>query len=125
MNKKNSKFYIYNGFMLLIAFFFVRILTILPNWHAFFSLMHTHEFHSIETKYKIICVFSCVPLDGLNLFWFSKMFRMAKRSFKVLLANETSAAESNKQTPVHVSAVINTEAISNGISNASIEKKIA
>jgi hypothetical protein len=124
MNKKNSKFYIYNGFMLLIAFFFVRILTIVPNWYVFFSLINTPEFHSIELKYKIVCVFSSFPLDCLNVFWFSKMFRMAKKSMKVLLSKGETNTDANKH-PVHVNGVINAETISNGISNDSIEKKIA
>lgn len=81
MNKKNSKWYTYNGLLLLIAFTCVRILTIVPIWYIFFTTMNTPEFHSIELKHKFVCVFSSSPLDVLNLFWWSKMIRMVRKSF--------------------------------------------
>jgi hypothetical protein len=126
LNKKNTKLYIYNGFALLFAFFCVRILTIVPNWYAFFSLINTPEFASIELKYKVICVLSCIPLDCLNLFWFSKMLRMARRSLNILINGKLEDLGASKR-PVHVTPtpVINTETISDRLNNDSIEKKIS
>lgn len=81
LNKKTSKLYLYNGILLVIAFALVRIVTIVPNWYVFFSLIHTPEFHSIELKHKMVCVLSCIPLDILNLVWFNKIIKIAVKSF--------------------------------------------
>lgn len=76
LNKKESKLYIYNGIVLIIVFALVRIVQIIPNWMIFFQLMNTPEWSSIELRYKLVCVGSCIPLDVLNLYWFSKIINI-------------------------------------------------
>ena len=93
LNKKTSKLYLYNGVLLVLSFFIVRICTIFPNWYTFFSLIDTHEFHSIELKFKFVCVLSCVPLDALNLFWFSKIINILAKSIR---ANKKPRVEKTK-----------------------------
>ena len=89
LNLQRSKFYVLNGIVAIITFFLVRILTIIPNWSVFFALIGTPQWYSIVLKYKIICVVSCIPLDCLNLFWFSKMITMAFKFART--SNKTSA----------------------------------
>ncbi len=80
-NRKETKLYVINGLLLFISFFLVRILTIIPNWYLFFDSMSSPGWNSIPLKYKIICVGSCVPLDVLNVFWYSKIARGVYKFF--------------------------------------------
>lgn len=81
LNKKNSKLFVTNGLILLVSFFLVRIVTIVPNWYLFFDSINSPAWYSIELKYKLICVVSCIPLDILNVYWFSKIISGALKFF--------------------------------------------
>lgn len=83
LNKKDSRLYLINGILLIVVFFLVRIVTILPLWTIFYSLMSTPTWDLIELKYKFICVFSSAPLDFLNVYWFGKIINIV---LKVLRA---------------------------------------
>lgn len=82
LNKKHTNFYLLNGIILIVVFFLVRIVTILPNWLIFYSLMHTPTWNAIGLHYKLICVFSCIPLDFLNIYWFGKIVNIIVKFFK-------------------------------------------
>ncbi|RNA01917.1 transmembrane 56-B-like [Brachionus plicatilis] len=90
LNKKKSKLYMYNGICLILVFTLVRILQIVPNWRIFFELMNTAEWASIEFRYKLICVGSCVPLDVLNVYWFTKIINIV---IKTLMGGKSSEKE--------------------------------
>jgi hypothetical protein len=81
LNRKNSKLYVTNGLLLLFAFFLVRIITIVPNWYLFIESVQSPGWNSVELKYKLICVGSCIPLDILNIYWFSKIVKGALKFF--------------------------------------------
>lgn len=80
----------YNGICLILVFTLVRILQIVPNWRIFFELMNTAEWASIEFRYKLICVGSCVPLDVLNVYWFTKIINIV---IKTLMGGKSSEKE--------------------------------
>ncbi|CAF0711144.1 unnamed protein product [Brachionus calyciflorus] len=91
INQKDSKLYKINGIFLIVVFTLVRIVQMIPNWLIFFESMNTLEWSSIEMKYKIVCVGSCVPLDILNLYWFSKIIKIVYK---------TVCGSKSKQKPV-------------------------
>lgn len=66
----------------MIAFFVVRIATIPLLWLTFFQSINTPEWYSILLKYKFICVGSCIPLDCLNVYWFSKIVAIVIKFFR-------------------------------------------
>ncbi len=90
LDKKNSKLNLYNSYVLVVAFFLVRILTIAPIWYIFYTLIGSPEWNSIEVKYKFVCVVTSLPLDILNLTWFSKIIQIALKYRKA----------ANKEMPV-------------------------
>ena len=81
LKQKDSKLYMLNGVAIFLIFFLVRIITIVPNWLIFFSLINTPQWFSIDFKYKLICVGACIPLDCLNLFWYSKIIKLVYKTF--------------------------------------------
>ncbi len=90
---KDSKLYFWNGIAALIVFTIVRIMTILPNWLIFFSLMETPEWNSVQFKHKFACVVSSAPLDCLNILWYTKILRIV---IKQLRSNPSSPCDSPK-----------------------------
>lgn len=93
LKMKDTKLYFWNGIAVLVVFTFVRIVTIIPNWLIFFSLMETPEWNSVEFKHKVACVVSSAPLDFLNLMWFTKIIRIVIKSLK---SNPPSPCDSPK-----------------------------
>lgn len=83
LNKKHTRLYLINGIILIAVFFLVRIITIVPLWSIFYSLMQTPTWSQIELKYKLICVVSSTPLDFLNVYWFGKIVNILVKYFKV------------------------------------------
>lgn len=82
LKMKDTKLYFWNGIAVLVVFTIVRIVTIVPNWLIFFSLMETPEWNSIEFKHKFACVVSSAPLDCLNILWFTKIIRIVIKTLK-------------------------------------------
>ena len=76
LKMKETQLYFYNGVMLVTVFALVRIVTIVPNWMIFYSLMDTPAWNSVDFKHKLVCVVTSSPLDVLNLFWFGKIVRI-------------------------------------------------
>lgn len=79
LNQKNTRLYFWNGLAIIIVFFAVRIVTIVPNWKIFFELMETPAWNSVDFKHKFICVTSSAPLDILNVYWFVKIIKIIKK----------------------------------------------
>lgn len=80
LNMKSSKWYVYNGIATALMFFAVRIVTIVPNWLIFYACMNMPIWHSVHFVHKFICVFSSMPLDCLNVYWFSKIMAIVVKS---------------------------------------------
>ena len=94
LNMKSSKLYMYNGIATAVMFFLVRILTIAPNWLIFYACMNMPIWHSVHFVHKFICVFSSVPLDCLNVYWFSKIMAIVIKS---IMPSSSSAGSSKAQ----------------------------
>lgn len=67
---KYSKLYVYNGFLIAIFFGLFRICPIIPIWYQFYLSTFVKEYELIPFGFKVICVFSSLPLDILNVYWF-------------------------------------------------------
>lgn len=76
LDMKNSGYYYWNCFAIVIVFALVRIVTIIPNWMVYISLTKTDLWTEIALAHKCVCFFSTVPLDILNTFWFVKIIRI-------------------------------------------------
>lgn len=59
--------------MMLISFALCRILPIIPLWIQFYSMYQSELWSQISLLDKFVCVFSSLPLDILNIYWFSKI----------------------------------------------------
>lgn len=79
LNKKDSRLYFWNGIAVILVFFTVRIVAIIPNWLIFFDLMDTPAWNSVGFRHKFICVGSSGPLDILNVYWFIKIIKTIVR----------------------------------------------
>jgi hypothetical protein len=66
----------------IIVFFLVRIITIIPNWMIFFESFESPYWNQVHLFHKIVCVGSTIPLDFLNLYWFSKIINIIMKLFK-------------------------------------------
>lgn len=75
LNMKTSKFYLYNGYMMTAAFLICRMFPIMPLWFQFYSLIGTKKWNQINLIYKCVCIFTSVPLDVLNIYWFGKLVK--------------------------------------------------
>lgn len=93
LKMKDTKLYFWNGIAVLLVFTIVRIVTIVPNWLIFVSLMDTPEWNSVEFKHKFACVVTSAPLDCLNLLWFTKIIRIVIKSLR---SNPSSPYDSPK-----------------------------
>lgn len=81
LKMKESSIYIYNTLAAVVVFFFIRILTIVPNWWFFFESVNTPDWFKVALIHKIICVGATVPLDLLNIYWFSKIINLIKKYY--------------------------------------------
>lgn len=77
LKKKDSKYYTWNGIMIIISFTIFRILPIVPMWYTLFQLFQHPLWPEVHIGYKFLCIGSSIPLDALNIFWYSKIVRMA------------------------------------------------
>ena len=68
----------------------VRIITIYPIWSIFFSLIEHPAWNSVEFKYKMVCIFSCAPLDILNIYWFGKMLRILIKRMRMQVSEKVN-----------------------------------
>jgi hypothetical protein len=79
---KNTKLYVYNGYAMLLTFFLFRVITIVPIWLHFYSLMSKPAWQSLDNTSIYFCVSTMVPVDCLNLFWFKKILAGALKHRK-------------------------------------------
>lgn len=77
LNKKDSKYFKYNAYIMVITFCLCRIFPIVPIWLQFYSLINTPTWNQISLFDKFLCVGSSMPLDILNVWWFSKIVKGA------------------------------------------------
>ena len=76
LKKKTSKLNLYNSYLIFLAFLICRILPILPIWGQLISLVGSSQWNEINTFHKCICIFTSIPLDILNVFWFYKIIKI-------------------------------------------------
>ena len=87
-HSKDSELYVLNGLAMCVMFFMVRILSMPPYWSKVYSIYGTPAADRLGNLWYVMLV-SCVILDYLNLVWFHKMVRGAR---KVLLAKRDDIA---------------------------------
>jgi len=78
LNKKNSKFYFYNGLMLIAMFFLCRIFVMPFFYYQVFQTMNTSMYRAAFpgfSCYVMICMSFAV--DFLNIIWFNKLVQGA------------------------------------------------
>lgn len=109
LKMKDSKMYFWNGVAVVLVFAAVRILTIVPNWRIFFSLMETPQWNSVDTKHILICVCSTVPLDILNLFWFTKIVRIIYKMLFNKSNSQQSVSSAKKESDALMKKLLDSE----------------
>ncbi len=82
LNLKNSKMYLCNGFMILILFAIFRILPIIPLWKLFYNSIGTDSWNYVIIYDKFLILFTNIPLDVLNIYWFFKITDNCIRNLK-------------------------------------------
>lgn len=71
---KTSKAFVFNGLLMTLVFFFVRIVAMPIYWWKVYTVAITPLWaHMGHFRYVLIVV--CCVLDVINLYWFSKMLR--------------------------------------------------
>ncbi|XP_076441474.1 TLC domain-containing protein 4-B-like [Babylonia areolata] len=71
---KSSRTYIANRIVLLISFFFCRVLVIPFYWLKVFTATYRDDF-ALLGHTPLVLVLTCVILDSLNIYWFCKLFQ--------------------------------------------------
>ncbi|CAF0739139.1 unnamed protein product [Brachionus calyciflorus] len=75
---EDTKLYIWNGIVVVISFGLVRILALYPLWMNFYECFSHKQWHLIHSYFKILCVGVTVPLDMLNIYWYSRIISINK-----------------------------------------------
>nr|XP_054764198.1 TLC domain-containing protein 4-B-like [Lytechinus pictus] len=79
---KDTKLYLYNGFVMLGVFFAVRV-GILPIFYYYMLRSFFIEgFQRMQLWVTLTCLICSVGLDSINMYWFFKMARGAYRMLK-------------------------------------------
>ncbi len=86
-NLKDTKLYLYNGFVILITFGLTRIVTLFPIWYLLFKAPNEYKWHQIHTGYKIFVIVASLGLDSLNIYWY---YRILIGSLKHLSNKKTT-----------------------------------
>ncbi|XP_077869132.1 TLC domain-containing protein 4-B-like [Saccoglossus kowalevskii] len=91
---KGSLFVIINGLMMCFSFFMVRIAVMPLYYYMMYMVWGTSEFYRLSFGMRLAWVITSVGLDIINVFWFSKIFRGAKKLvvLKKLELNNKKAA---------------------------------
>ncbi|CAF1165359.1 unnamed protein product [Rotaria sordida] len=71
---RTSKLFVYNGLLMTIIFFFVRIFAMPIYWWKVYIAAMTPLWPHMG-YFRLILLVVCVVLDVINLYWFSKMLR--------------------------------------------------
>jgi hypothetical protein len=80
-NRKNTRLFVYNSYMILFAFTVCRIVPIVPFWNRIYNLIGSYEWNQLTNIEIIIFSISNIPIDVLNLYWYSKIIQA---SFKYI-----------------------------------------
>jgi hypothetical protein len=81
-NRKDTKLFLYNSYMIVATFTLCRFLPIVPYWIKLFSCMQSAQWLEITNVEKFLFVVSNIPLDALNLYWYIKIVKGAFRLIK-------------------------------------------
>lgn len=71
---KTSKAFVFNGLLMTLVFFLVRILAMPIYWWKVYTVAIT-PLWSHMGHFRFVLIGVCVVLDVINLYWFSKMMR--------------------------------------------------
>eukprot|EP00058_Branchiostoma_floridae_P026900 XP_002612391.1 hypothetical protein BRAFLDRAFT_78249 [Branchiostoma floridae] len=88
---KSSKPYIVNGLALALSWFVFRIAVIPPYWYMVYQVYGTEQYNRLHALNRYIWIVACMVLEVLNIQWFSRIVRGAK---KVLQKSKSNQAES-------------------------------
>ncbi|XP_035678406.1 TLC domain-containing protein 4-A-like [Branchiostoma floridae] len=88
---KSSKPYIVNGLALALSWFVFRIAVIPPYWYMVYQVYGTEQYNRLHALNRYIWIVACVVLEVLNIQWFSRIVKGAK---KVLQKAKSNQAES-------------------------------
>lgn len=97
LNKKHTKFYMWNGVLIIASFTIFRIIPILPIWWSFFGLLKLPLWPEVHIGFKFLCLGSSIPLDILNLYWYFKIVRMAVKLLNEVSSEPSSPIPSSKE----------------------------
>lgn len=78
---KFTKYYSYNGILIWIFFTVFRIVPIVPIWISFYTVTNDPMWNNVNLFYKCLCILSSTPLDVLNIFWYIRIFSLAKKHY--------------------------------------------
>ena len=73
---KDSLHFFFNGILMTIMFFFVRILSIPIFWYKVYSVLDSPTWVKMK-HFRYIMIGTCLCLDIVNVYWFKKIFRGA------------------------------------------------
>jgi len=82
---KDSNVFVINGYALTITYFIVRVASIPPYWIKVYSIYGSEPCIRLGRIWYVL-LSSCIILDLINLYWFAKVVRGAR---KVLLSSSS------------------------------------
>jgi hypothetical protein len=85
-NLKDTKLYLYNGFIILVTFGLTRIVTLFPIWYLLYSAPNDYKWRQVDIEYKIFVIVASLGLDSLNIYWY---YRILVGSLKHLSNKKT------------------------------------
>ena len=74
---KNSLHFFFNGIIMTIMFFLVRIVSIPIFWYKVYSVLDSPLWIKMK-NFRYIMIGTCFCLDVVNVYWFKKIFRGAQ-----------------------------------------------
>jgi len=80
---KTSKAFVFNGFLMTLVFFFVRILAMPIYWWKVYHVAIT-PLWSRMGYFRFVLIVVCTVLDIINVYWFTKMVRGCWRIFNAI-----------------------------------------
>ena len=84
---KTSKAFIFNGLLMTIVFFFVRILAMPVYWWKVYTVAITPLWPHMG-HFRFILIIVCTVLDIINLYWFAKIVRGCIRILTAVYAKK-------------------------------------
>ena len=78
---RRSRLFLLNGFAMASTFFLSRIASIPPYWYKVYCVYGSVNSRQLGVMWYLL-IFSCIVLDVINIFWFSKIFQGVRRMFQ-------------------------------------------